>query len=40
MYAKFVQLLELDEFLPCFMPPKSREKLHDQDKICKIYVII
>ena len=36
---KFVQLLELDEFLPCFMLLKSREKLHQQDliwnKICK-----
>ena len=32
---KFVQLLELDEFLPCFMLLKSREKLHQQDKIWK-----
>lgn len=36
---KFVQLLELDEFLPCFTLLKSREKLHQQDmiwqKICK-----
>ena len=35
---KFVQLLELDEFLPCFPLLKSREKLHQQDliwqKIC------
>ena len=30
---KFVQLLELDEFLPCFALLKSREKLHQQDKI-------
>ena len=36
---KFVQLLELDSFLPCFTLLKSREKLHQQDviwqKICK-----
>ena len=36
---KFVQLLELDEFLSCFTLLKSREKLHQQDliwtKICK-----
>ncbi len=32
---KFVQLLELDEFLPCFMLLKSREKLHQQDQIWK-----
>ena len=32
---KFVQLWELDEFLPCFMLLKSREKLHQQDKIWK-----
>ena len=32
---KFVQLLELDEFLPCFMLLKSREKLHQQDLIWK-----
>ena len=36
---KFVQLLGLDEFLPCFPLLKSREKLHQQDiiwkKICK-----
>ena len=35
---KFVQLLELDNFLPCFTLLKSREKLHQQDviwqKIC------
>ena len=35
---KFVQLLELDEFLECFILLKSREKLHQQDliweKIC------
>ena len=35
---KFFQLLELDEFLPCFILLKSREKLHQQDliwrKIC------
>ena len=36
---KFVQLLELDEFLVCFPLLKSREKLHQQDliwqKICQ-----
>ena len=32
---KFVQLLELDEFIPCFMLLKSREKLHQQDEIWK-----
>ena len=36
---KFVQLLELDEYLDCFLLLKSREKLHQQDliweKICK-----
>ena len=32
---KFFQLLELDEFLPCFMLLKSREKLHQQDLIWK-----
>ena len=32
---KFVQLLELDEFLPCFMLLKSREKLQQQDHIWK-----
>jgi hypothetical protein len=32
---KFVQLLEMDEFLPCFMLLKSREKLHQQDQIWK-----
>ena len=36
---KFVQLLELDEFIPCFVLLKSREKLHQQDmiwnKICE-----
>ena len=35
---KFVQLLELDEYLDCFLLLKSREKLHQQDliweKIC------
>ena len=30
---KFVQLLELDEFMECFILLKSREKLHQQDKI-------
>ena len=30
---KFVQLLELDEFLKCFILLKSREKLHQQDQI-------
>ena len=30
---KFMQLLEMDEFLPCFMLLKSREKLHQQDQI-------
>jgi hypothetical protein len=32
---KFVELLELDEFLPCFMLLKSREKLQQQDQIWK-----
>ena len=32
---KFVQLLELDEFIPCFILLKSREKLHQQDMIWK-----
>ena len=32
---KFVELLELDEFLPNFTLLKSREKLHQQDKIWK-----
>ena len=32
---KFMQLLEMDEFLSCFMLLKSREKLHQQDKIWK-----
>ena len=32
---KFVQLLELDEFLPCFLLLKSREKLYQQDQIWK-----
>ena len=32
---KFVQLLELDEFLNCFLLLKSREKLHQQDHIWK-----
>ena len=32
---KLVQLLELDDFLPCFMLLKSREKLHQQDQIWK-----
>jgi hypothetical protein len=32
---KFVQLLELDVFLPCFMLLKSREKLQQQDQIWK-----
>ena len=32
---KFVQLLELDNFLPCFTLLKSREKLHQQDMIWK-----
>ena len=36
---KFVQLLDLDEYLHCFILLKSREKLHQQDiiwcKICK-----
>ena len=30
-----MQLLEMDEFLPCFMLLKSREKLHQQDQIWK-----
>jgi hypothetical protein len=32
---KFVQLLELDDFLDCFLLLKSREKLHQQDIIWK-----
>ncbi len=32
---KFVQLLEMDEFLVCFPLLKSREKLHQQDQIWK-----
>jgi hypothetical protein len=32
---KFVELLELDEFLNCFILLKSREKLHQQDQIWK-----
>ena len=36
---KFVQLLDLDEYLDCFILLKSREKLHQQDiiweKICE-----
>ena len=32
---KFVQLLEMDEFLICFPLLKSREKLHQQDQIWK-----
>ena len=32
---KFVQLLELDEFISCFLLLKSREKLHQQDLIWK-----
>ena len=30
---KFVELLSMDEFLPCFPLLKSREKLQQQDKI-------
>ena len=32
---KFVQLIELDEFIACFVLLKSREKLHQQDVIWK-----
>ena len=32
---KFVQLLELDQFMDCFVLLKSREKLHQQDLIWK-----
>jgi hypothetical protein len=32
---KFVQLLELDKFISCFLLLKSREKLHQQDQIWK-----
>ena len=32
---KFVELLELDEFIICFVLLKSREKLHQQDLIWK-----
>jgi hypothetical protein len=31
--SKFVQLLERDEYLPHFSILKSRDKLHEQDKI-------
>ena len=33
---KFCQLLELDDFLPCFPLLKSREKLYMQDKIWQL----
>ena len=33
VFHKFVQLLEFDEFLPCFLLLKSREKLQQQDRI-------
>ena len=32
---KFVELLELDQYKSCFPLLKSREKLHQQDKIWK-----
>ena len=32
---KFVELLELDDFINCFILLKSREKLHQQDQIWK-----
>jgi hypothetical protein len=32
---KFCELLELDDFLPCFPLLKSHEKLYMQDKIWK-----
>jgi hypothetical protein len=32
---KFCELLNLDQFLPCFQLLKSREKLHQQDRIWK-----
>lgn len=32
---KFIELLELDEYLPCFPLLKSREKLNQQDQIWK-----
>ena len=32
---KFCQLLELDDFLPCFPLLKSRDKLKEQDRIWK-----
>lgn len=32
---KFVELLELDEFIECFVLLKNREKLNEQDKIWK-----
>ena len=32
---KFCQLLDMDEFLPCFQLLKSREKLYDQDQVWK-----
>ena len=36
MLHKFCQLLNLDNFLPCFQLLKSREKLHQQDRIWKL----
>jgi hypothetical protein len=33
---KFCELLELDEYLPCFPLLKSREKLYMQDKIWEL----
>jgi hypothetical protein len=30
---KLCQLLEMDEFLPCFQLLKSREKLYQQDQV-------
>ena len=32
---KFVELLELDEFIECFVLLKDREKLTEQDRIWK-----
>lgn len=32
---KFCELLDLDEFLPCFPLLKSREKLQEQDRMWK-----
>jgi hypothetical protein len=33
---KFCELLELDEYLPCFPLLKNRDKLYNQDKIWQL----